>query len=68
VNPVGVSSGERPDRYRPDPPIGLSHADFVAARARYRRRLAASAQIARLERALALAAEPAASDPARPRR
>jgi len=43
-----------PEDYRPDPPTGLGFADFRAARARYLARLAAHAEIARLERAWGL--------------
>jgi hypothetical protein len=43
----------RPDEYRPDPPAGLAWSDFLAARGRYRSRLAAASEIARLERAFA---------------
>ena len=41
------------DEYRPDPPTGIAWGDFLAARDRYRSRLAAASEIARLERAFA---------------
>ena len=42
------------DDYRPDPPTGLGYSDFRAARARHFARVAVEAEIARLERVLAL--------------
>ena len=44
-----------PDEYRPDPPAGLAYGDFRGARARYLARVAAQAEITRLERAWGLA-------------
>ena len=44
------------DALRPDPAPGLGYADFHAARERYRARLRAGAEVARLERVLALPA------------
>ncbi len=44
------------DALRPDPAPGLGYADFHAARERFRARLRADAEVARLERALALPA------------
>ena len=41
------------DEYRPDPPAGIAWDDFLAARDRYRARLAAASEIVRLERAFA---------------
>ena len=43
------------DQCRPDPPLGISYADFLAARARHQARLAAQSEVTRLERAFALA-------------
>ena len=44
------------DALRPDPAPGLGYADFHAARERFRARLRADAEVARLERLLALSA------------